>query len=137
MSRANSLEARIEQRIRRSSDGAFVLADFFDLSDRDQILRALRKLIEKNLLIRMGQGVYAKARTSSLTQKVVPEQSLRTIAVTILRKVGVRVLPTQYERDYEQGKSTQIPTGLVIGVDRRVNRKIGYNGRFVKYEQLA
>ena len=137
MPRTNSLESMIEQRIFRSEDGAFVLPDFLDLSDRDQILRALRKLIGKNTLIRVGQGVYAKAKVSSLTRKVIPEQNLRSIAVTILRKAGVRVLPTQYERDYENGRSTQVPTGLVIGVDRRVNRKIGFNGRFVKYEKVA
>jgi hypothetical protein len=35
------LEDKITYRIKRSSYSTFVLSDFFDLSDRDQILRAL------------------------------------------------------------------------------------------------
>lgn len=136
ISKAN-LETRIERRVRRSKDGTFILSDFFDLSDRDQILRALRKLIKKNVLLRTGHGVYTRAKISSLTNKPVPEQNIRAIAVTALSKAGVKILPSTYEREYNEGLSTQVPTGLVIGVDRRVNRKIGFNGRFVKYEKIA
>lgn len=108
--------------------------DFLDLSSRDLIHKALRKLIARDILIRVGHGIYAKAKSSSLNQKVIPEKNLRSIAEVILRKIGVQVLSTQFEQDYMNGKSTQVPTGLVIGVDRRVNRKIGFNGRFVKFE---
>ena len=132
-----TLEVKIERRVRRSKDGTFILSDFFDLSDRDQILRALRKLIGKNVVIRVGQGVYARAKISSLTKKPIPEQNLRAIAITALTKTGVKIVPTSYERTYNNGLSTQIPTGLVIGVDRRVNKKIGFNGRFVTYEKVA
>lgn len=130
------LETKIERRIRRTKDSTFVLGDFLDLSDRDQVLRALRKLIQKNVILRVGQGVYTRAKISSLTKKPIPEQNLRAIAETALRKSGVRILPTSYEREYNEGRSTQVPTGLVIGVDRRVNKKIGFNGRFVKYEKV-
>lgn len=136
MTQAKSLESRIETRIRRSKDCAFMPTDFLDLSTRNQIHKALRKLIEQDILIRIGHGVYAKAKISSLTHKVTPVSNLRSIAVDILRKIGVQVLSTQFEQDYKNGKSTQIPTGLVIGVDRQVNRKIGFNGRFVKFEKI-
>lgn len=136
ISKAN-LELKIERRIRRSKDGTFILSDFFDLSDRDQILRALRKLIEKNILLRIGQGVYTRAKISTLTNKPIPEQNIRAIAITVLSKAGVKILPSTYEREYNKGQTTQVPTGLVIGVDRRVNRKIGFNGRYVKFEKVT
>jgi hypothetical protein len=131
------LEKKIERRILKSKDKTFVLSDFFDLSGRDQILRALRKLIQKSFLLRVGQGVYTRVKISSLTNKPIPEQNLRSIATTVLKKKGVKVLPSSFERDYNSGVSTQVPTGLVIGVDRRTNRKIGFNGRFVKYEKVS
>lgn len=137
MVKATSLETKIQRRINRSKDSTFVLSDFSDLSDRDQVLRALRKLISKKVILRVGKGVYTRARISKLTNKPVPEQNLRTIAVSALKKSGVTILPTQYEREYNEGISTQVPTGLVIGVDRRVSKKIGFNGRYVKYEKVT
>jgi hypothetical protein len=137
MIRNNSLESKIAFRVRRSRDGTFIPSDFFDLSDRDQVLRVLRNLIKQNLIIRVGQGVYTRARISSVTQKPVPQENLRTIAITALKKYGVKILPTSYEREYNSGATTQVPTGLVIGVDRRVSKKIGFNGRFVKYEKVS
>ena len=131
---SNSLLKKIRERIFRASEATFVLSDFADLSDRDQILRALRALIKEDRLIRIGYGVYVRAKKSRLTGHIIPEEDLRTIAITALQKNGVRVLPTFYEREYAARRSTQVPTGLLIGVDRRVNRKISYNGRTIKYE---
>ena len=136
MVRNSSLESKMIFRVKRSKDGTFIPSDFFDLSDRDQVLRVLRSLIKKNLIIRVGQGVYTRAKISSITQKPVPEENLRKIAITALKKYGVKILPTSYEREYNNGATTQVPTGLVIGVDRRVSKKIGFNGRFVKYEKV-
>lgn len=131
---ANSLLQQIRERVIQSSESTFVISDFTDLSGRDQVLRALRALIKEERLLRMGYGVYVRTIRSRFTGKLLPESDLRTIAITALQKNGVRIRPTKYEQAYNNGESTQVPTGLVIGVDRRVNRKIGFNGRMVKYE---
>ena len=133
----NTLRSKIQARIKRSKEATFVPSDFFDLSSRDQVLRVLRALIQDKLILRVGQGVYTRAKISTITNKCVPEQNLRSIAVTALRKSGVIILPTNYEQKYNQGKITQVPTGLVIGVNKRVNKRIGFNGRFVKYEKIT
>ncbi len=137
MVRKVPLETRVERRIARSKASAFVPADFTDLSDRDQVLRALRKLIHKGAILRVGYGVYARTKISTITKKPIPEQSLRVIAVEALQKNGVTILPTAYEREYNAGESTQVPTGLVIGVNKRVSKRISFNGRTVKYEKTA
>jgi len=54
-----TLEKRIQYRIKRQKESVFLLSDFQDLSDKDQIMRALKKLIAKKLIIKVGQGVYA------------------------------------------------------------------------------
>ena len=59
------------------------------------------------------------------------------LAKELLRKLGVQVVPSSAERDYNSGKSTQVPTGRVIGVKGRVVRRIGYNGRYVSFEKVA
>jgi hypothetical protein len=123
MSAKKKLEDRIKYRIKRSIYPTFVLSDFSDLSDRDQILRALRKLIKKKLILRVGQGVYVRTKISSATKKIIPEQNIRDIAITALNKSGIEVVPTLYEQAYNDGNTTQVPTGIVIGVKKRVNKK--------------
>ena len=130
------LEKRIQYRIKKSSDSVFMLPDFLDLSDRDQVMRALRKLIKKNLIIKVGQGVYVKAVKSLLSDDYVPTETLSNIGKAVAKKLKVKVIPNRFEVWYNEGKSTQIPTGNVISVLGRINRKIGFNGIYIKYETV-
>jgi hypothetical protein len=49
----------------------------------------------------------------------------------------VEVVPSSYDRAYNEGKTSQIPTGRVIGVKGRVVRKIGYDGKYVTFEHIS
>ena len=131
------IEEKMRRRIKKSKDGVFFSSDFFDLGSRTQVFYALKKLQDDDVLIRVGKGIYTRARISSLTKKPIPEKSIREIAECVLSRVGIRVLPTKFEQSYNSGISTQVPTGLVIGVDRKVARKIGFNGRFIQYEKIT
>lgn len=131
------LEEKIRKRIINSKDGIFFSSDFLDLGSRTQVFCTLRKLLIESVLIRVGKGVYARAKISSLTKKPIPEQGIREIALCVLHRVGIRVLPTRFEQSYNSGASTQVPTGMVIGVDKKIARKIGFNGRFIQYEKIT
>ena len=132
-----TLEDKIRYRIKRNSSSVFIPKDFFDLSDRDQVGRALRALIEEDLLIKIGQGLYARAKTSTITGKVRPEKPLPALAREALKKLGVKIVESDYSKDYNEGKSTQIPTGRVIKIKGRVSRKIGYDGKYITLQQAA
>jgi len=131
-----TLEDKVGYRIKRSKDSVFVPGDFSDLSGQDQIGRALRSFVKKQALIKLGYGLYAKARKSSLTGNLIPEKPLPELAAESLRKLKVEVAPSSLETLYNQGKTTQVPTGRVIAVKGRVSRKIGYNGKYVTLEQI-
>lgn len=133
---AQTLLSKIQYRIKRRRYSVYMPKDFCDLSDSDQIGRALRTLVAKGLLVRLGQGVYARTKRSSITQELIPEKSLPLLGVEIAKKLGLRVVPSSYELAYNQGKITQVPTGRVIGIrGGRISRKIGYKGVSIKYEQ--
>ena len=132
-----TLEGKIRYRIRRGRDSVYIPSDFFDLSDRDQVGRVLRRLIKEGLLVKIGQGIYARAKQSSLTGKPVPEKDLRSLALEALKKLGIKTAPSSYEQAYNAGRSTQVPTGRVVGVKDRVSRRIGFNGRYIKYEHIT
>ena len=132
-----TLEGKIRYRIRRGRDSVYIPSDFFDLSDRDQVGRVLRQLIKEGLLVKIGQGIYARAKQSSVTGKPVPEKDLRSLALEALKKLGIKTAPSSYEQAYNAGRSTQVPTGRVVGVKDRVSRRIGFNGRYIKYEHIT
>ena len=130
------LEKRIQYRIKKSKDFVFMLPDFSDLSDRDQIMRALRKLIAKNLIIKVGQGIYVKAKVSKLTSKIIPQIDLAEIGKAVAKKLKIKVLPSRYELWYNEGKTTQVPSGKVIAIRGTILRKIGFEGNYITYETV-
>jgi len=135
--RSNSLETKLRTQIRRSRSGVFVRADFSTLEaeyDYDQVGRALRKLIKAGELLKAGYGLYLKAKVSPFSGKAVPAVGMRQMINQAFRKLGVKVEPTEAERLYNQGQSTQVPTGRVIRVNGRVHRKIQYNDVTIAYE---
>lgn len=69
--RLKTLKDKIQYRICKSKNNTFMIGDFMDLSDADQILRALRELIKSNELIKVGKGVYTKTRLSFITKKYI------------------------------------------------------------------
>src|SRR6516225_6931134 len=113
-----TLEARLIKRVDRKRGDVFVRADFEDLGGYDQVGRALRQLVRDRRLVKIGQGLYARARPSMTSGEPVPVGGLGTLKEA-LRRVGVETLPSRLERDYNAGRTTQVPTGRVIGVTRR------------------
>ena len=66
MARPTSVQSKIEARIAKSRDGAFLTRDFSDLGGARQVQRALRKLVTAGQLIRLGYGVYGKTKWNDL-----------------------------------------------------------------------
>jgi hypothetical protein len=135
MKYSKTLEGKIAVRIARKRSVVLLREDFDDLGGYDQVGRALLALTKKGKLVKIGYGLYAKTRVSSLTGKTVPVEPLPTLARNALNRLGVAALPSQAEIDYRQGRSTQVPTGRLIGVNKRISRKIGYNNIAVNYER--
>ena len=135
MATKNTLEGKISYRVKRSADSVFVRKDFADLGSYHQVGRILRQLVKEGLLISIGYGLYARTRQAILSDDKIPEKSLHELARESLKKLGVKVIPTKFERLYNSGKSTQVPTGRVIGVQGRITRKIGYKMNYVSYEE--
>ncbi len=125
-------------RIVRKKDAIFVRTDFENISDDyDQVGRALKNLTKEGRLIRLGYGVYAKAKKSPINGTIVPVAPLPDLAKEALMRLGIQTSPSRLEQDYNAGKTTQVPTGRLIGVRGRISRKLGYRGAYVSYERAA
>lgn len=137
MNKYNSLGYKIAARLARKNCAVFVRDDFRDIGGYDQIGRILRQLTREGKIVRIGYGLYAKARMSSLTGQIVPVAPLPSLAREALARLGVKTAPSSLEKEYNAGKTTQIPTGRLIAVRGRVNRKIGYDGATISYESAS
>jgi Family of unknown function (DUF6088) len=131
-----TLEERMLKRISRKRGDAFLRADFEDLGGYDQVGRLLRKMVRESRLVRVGQGLYVRASSSITSGKPIPARGLAALREA-LGRVGIATFPTRLERDYNAGKTTQVPTGRVVGLTRRVRRKVGYGGLHLSFERAG
>lgn len=60
-----SLKQQVEQQISRTKQDVFLRADFEQLGGYDQVGRALRELVTEGKLLKIGYGLYAKARSAA------------------------------------------------------------------------
>lgn len=60
--------------------------------------------------------MYAKARPSVLDGKPTLTKGIKETSREALGRIGTKTDLTKMERAYNSGKSTQVPTGRVIGV---------------------
>lgn len=134
--RPESLETRLLKRIDRKRGDVFLRADFDDLGGYDQVGRVLREVVRKGRLVRVGQGLYVRARPSITSGEPIPVKGLASLKEA-LNRVGVETLPTRLEQEYNDGRTTQVPTGRVVAVRRRVRRRIGYNGINLSFERAG
>jgi hypothetical protein len=137
MPKYKTLPYKVSARIARKNNSVFVRQDFEDIGEYDQIGRILRQLAASGKLIKIGYGLYAKAKRSSLTGEIIPVLPLPALAKEALARLGIEVGVSKLEKDYAVGATTQVPTGRKIAIKGRIRRKIGYNGAYVSYERAS
>jgi hypothetical protein len=128
-----TLEAKMLRRIGRKRGDVFLRSDFADLGGYDQVGRALRRLVKAGRLLRIGYGLYSRAIQSPFDDSLIPPRGLTTLKEA-LNRVGIEVVPSRSMQDYNAGRTTQVPTGRVVGVYRRVRRRVGYSGISLSFE---
>lgn len=101
-------------------------SDFEKLAGYDQIGRALRQLIAEGVLIKIGYGLYAKARLNRITGKPMlsAQGGFTQVAEEALSRLGVKWEPSRSIQAYQAG-STQIPANAEVIIFDRFNRRIG------------
>lgn len=138
MKKRQTLEQKICKRItRKKTTNVLLRDDFSDLGGYDQVGRVLKSLTQQGILLKIGYGLYAKTKVSSLTGQLIPTVTLPTLGKEALARLHISISPTKAEQAYKEGRSTQVPTGRMIGVKSRISRKIGYKGVYIAYEHVS
>ena len=78
---------RIKRSVANRSDDVLLRSEFDQFGSAAQVGRALRELMLDGTLVRLGLGVYAKAKPSVLTGEPIPVRPLEVLAPAALNKL--------------------------------------------------
>jgi hypothetical protein len=129
-----TINRKVQTRVKRSKGSVFLRSDFKDIADYDQVGRALRELVQEVLLIKIGYGLYARARINRITGNVMADNPSGSDGVVIeaMEKLGVEYQLDDLSRMNLSGDSTQIPAKVkIIPKNTRFTRKIAIGKQFV------
>jgi len=130
-----SVKERMVRSIALRKSEVVLRGDFESMGSASQVSRALKALIEDGKIIRLGYGIYAKARPSVLSGKPVARVSLAQLGQEALQKLGVTVQLGRAQAAYAAGKTTQIPVRTTFNTgQRRITRKITVGISTIRYE---
>ena len=130
-----SLKERMSRSIALRKGEVLMRADFEGMGSPSQISRAFKALMAEGKIVRLGYGVYAKARSSTLSGKPVPRVTLAELAQEALQKLDVPARLGRAQREYMEGRTTQIPVNTTFDTGcRRISRKITVGISTVRYE---
>lgn len=130
-----NLENRLRIAVGKRNSDVFLRSEFAQFGSEAQVGRALRKLVSDGVMVKLGLGVYAKAKRSVISGNAIPVQSVEILAEQALEKLGVQIYPSKLVADYNAGRTTQLPVVTAINTgDRRIRRKLRFGKKIIEYE---
>ena len=111
--------------------------DVKSLANARQVSRGLQALIEDGELVRLGLGIYAKARASKYLDCPVIKSGFTRACIEILERFGVSWEPSQAIKDYNEGRSQQVPARFEVRLKSRFRRRIAYDNQALRIEGMV
>lgn len=130
----DSLKNKLLIRIEQISGNVVLRSDIDDLSDYRQLSRALQSLIRDGKLAKISFGIYAKTETSQYTGKPILKEAFDDVAKEALNRLNVKWTLTTAQREYNEGKSTQIPAKPSVKLKSRCRRKFYFQSASLTFE---
>jgi len=121
-----TITSKVKVRINRSKRFVFTRADFTDIAGYDQVGRVLKIFVDTGYLLRIGYGLYTKARKNRITGKLMPASpgGADGVLLEAIEKLGVTYKFDEFSQRSMDGDSLQIPASFKIVTNNRFKRKI-------------
>ena len=111
-----SIENKVEINIKAKPRGALILAeDFLSFGSSEAIRKALERLEDKKVIIRVAHGIYVRPKISKLLGPLKP--SAEEVAEAIAKRDRLRTRPSGSYALNALGLSTQVPMNIVLLTD--------------------
>lgn len=130
-----STERQIERLIKAKPKGTLVFPeDFSSYGSSDAVRKALDRLEDKHVLVRVAHGIYVRPKESELIGTVLP--TAEEVATAIAKRDRIRTVPSGSYALNALGLSTQIPMKIVLLTDGSP-REIKVGRRSIKFKKVA
>lgn len=116
--KAATLAQRIRRKLSRIDNNIVMRKDFDRLGGYEQVGRAIRELVHKNELVRMGYGVYAK-----VDHRQKDDISVESLTKEALSRLNVDV----------DGVTVQGHSNITFHIHNKITRKLSYLNEHVNY----
>jgi hypothetical protein len=115
--------------------GSLVLPDdYLSFGSSDAIRKALDRLQDRNVIVRVAQGIYVRPKISKLIGPLVP--TAEEVAEAIAKRDKIRTVPTGSYALNALGMSTQVPMNIVLLTDGSP-REIKVGKRKIKFKKTT
>src|SRR5574344_963454 len=129
-----SVENKILEKSRKRGRGTvFFVGDFISYGSRNSVNKALERLTEKGLMLRVARGIYCYPKIEKVYGLGAVPPSLEDIAKAMAKRDGARIIPTGLFAQYQLGLTQQVPMNVVYltdGVSRTIDLGEGKNIKF-------
>ncbi len=130
-----SIEKHIEKSIKSKPRGTLVLpSDYLSYGTSKAIQKSLERLADKQVIVRVAQGIYVRPKISKLIGVVTP--SAEEVAEAIAKRDRIRTVPTGSYALNALGLSTQVPMNIVLLTDGSP-REIRVGKRIIKFKKTT
>ena len=111
-----SIEKQIERSIKSKKRGTLIMPDdYLSYGTSDAIRKALDRLEDKQVIVRVAQGIYVRPKISKLIGPLVP--TAEEVAEAIAKRDRIRTVPTGSYALNALGLSPQVPMNIVLLTD--------------------
>ena len=130
-----SIEKKIELSIKKRPKGSLVFPDdYLGYGSSDAVRKALDRLEDKQVIVRVAQGIYVRPKISKLIGPLIP--SAEEIAEAIAKRDRIRTIPSGSYALNTLGLSTQVPMNIVLLTDGSP-REIKVGKRIIKFKKTT
>jgi hypothetical protein len=130
-----SVEKHIEKSIiSRPKGSLFLPGDYLSFGSSDAIRKALDRLENRKVIVRVAHGIYVRPKSSKLIGLLTP--SAEEVAEAIIKRDRIRTLPTGSYALNALGLSTQVPMNIVLLTDGSP-RVIKVGKRTIKFKKTT
>lgn len=132
----NSFRNSMLEFVGQASAAVILREDVVTLGSSRQVSRGLKTLVEDGELIKLGYGVYAKAAPSEYLDRPVIRVGFTEACIEALERFGIPWEPGQAIKDYNEGRSQQVPARFTVRLRSRFRRKLAYGNRTLRVEGM-
>ena len=133
-----TIEDKILAKSKKCGRGSvFFVSDFISYGNRNAVNKALERLAQKGLMLRVARGIYCYPKIEKIYGLGPIPPSLEDIAEAMAKRDGAKIVPTGLYAQYQLGLTQQIPMNVVYltnGISRTIN--VG-EGKSIKFKHSS